>query len=124
MIESAPHTLIHNDCTPRNSCIRHAKHLPNSSGPFFSTQHGSISDNSDSTTSAANSDDSVPFQDPRTLCIYDWEMAAIGVPQWDVVEFLSFTLLPSASREVWLNLLEFYRQHLEYYSGNQFPAKK
>ena len=56
--------------------------------------------------------------------MYDWELATVGVPQYDVVEFLCFTLPPSTPPDAWLPLLEFYRQHLEFYSGVKFPPIK
>ena len=68
--------------------------------------------------------DAVPYKDSRNLCLYDWELSTVEVPQYDVVEFLCFTLLPSTPAEVWLDLVEFYRQHLEYYSGVTFPVEK
>ena len=56
--------------------------------------------------------------------MYDWELATVGVPQYDVVEFLCFTLQPSTPPATWLNLVDFYRQHLEYYSGVNFSPKE
>ena len=113
-IESAPRSLIHNDCNPRNICLRNS--------PSRSTSSQSAPQLTDA--GASPSAGAIPFQDPRTLCMYDWELATIGVPQYDVIEFLCFTLLPTSTQSVWLNLLEFYRQHLEYYSGVKFPPTK
>lgn len=110
-IESAPHTLIHNDCNPRNVCLR----CP----PSHSSSSQEVSFVPD--VGASTLPGPIPFQDPQTLCMYDWELAMVGVPQYDIIEFLCFTLLPSTPQSVWLNLLEFYRQHLEHYSGVKFP---
>ena len=123
IFESAPHTLIHNDCNPRNICLRQ----PNSSltspislpAPQLTHHHRGASH-----TTQASHTDSIPFQDPRTLCMYDWELATVGVPQYDLAEFLCFTLQPSTPPSVWLSLLEFYRQHLEHYSGVEFAPKE
>ena len=65
-----------------------------------------------------------PFADPRTLCIYDWELATADVPQHDVAEFLAFTLQPSTPLTTRLELVEFYWQHLQYYSGREYPWKQ
>lgn len=113
-IESACHTLIHNDCNPRNICLRNSPSHSNSSqsGPQATD------------TGTGPSSGAIPFQDPRTLCMYDWELVTIGVPHYDVIEFLCFILLPTTSQSVWLDYLEFYRQHLEYYSGVKFPPTK
>ena len=65
-----------------------------------------------------------PFADPRTLCIYDWELATVDIPQHDVAEFLAFTLQPSTPLTTRLELVEFYLQHLQYYSGQEYPWKQ
>ena len=65
-----------------------------------------------------------PFADLRTLCIYDWELATVNVPQHDVAEFLAFTLQPSTPLTTRLELVEFYWQHLQYYSGREYPWKQ
>ena len=62
-----------------------------------------------------------PYADPRTMCMYDWELATVDVPQHDLAEFLAFTLQPSTPLKTWLELMEFYRQHLQYYSGKECP---
>ena len=115
LFESNPHTLVHNDCSPRNICLRYPtkQDSPSSHSPGLPglTNQGSLPS-------------SVLFQDPRTLCMYDWELATVGVAQYDVAEFLCFTLQPSTPPAVWLSLLEFHRQHLEYYSGVIFPPKR
>ena len=98
---AAQKTLVHNDCNPRNLCL----HLPIS-------------------TSIQKKSSSVPFSDSRILCIYDWELSRVDVPQHDVVEFLAFVLPPSTSIDHRLSLIEFYRKHLEYYSGISFPKDR
>ena len=101
-LDAAPQTMIHNDCNPRNICLRKVAQTPK--GHVAST--------------------GCPYEDQRCLCIYDWELATINVPQHDLVEFLAFTLPPSTSLEKWLHVLDFYRKHLEYYSGVEYPLKK
>lgn len=119
LFESVPHTLVHNDCSPRNICLRYPT-TPSSLSSSSSSHPPALTNHN----SGGSSSDSVPFQDPRTLCIYDWELATVGVAQYDVAEFLCFTLQPSTPPGVWLDLLECHRQHLEYYSKVNFPPKK
>jgi hypothetical protein len=53
------------------------------------------------------------------LCVYDWELATFHVPQYDIVEFLSFVL--DADRyHLRPEYLAFYRQQLQELTG-QFP---
>lgn len=53
------------------------------------------------------------------LCVYDWELATIHVPQYDVAEFLSFVL--DADRyHLRPAYLEFYRRQLHELTGH-FP---
>ena len=65
-----------------------------------------------------------PYDDPRTLCIYDWELATVDVPQHDLAEFLAFTLEPTTPLKTRLELMEFYLQHLQYYSGMEYPWER
>ncbi len=106
VLDTAPSTMIHNDCNPRNICLRRntAPSVPSVPAP------------------PPGDADSLPYPDQRSLCMYDWELATIGVPQRDLAEFLAFTLQPSASKETWDELMEFYRLHLQYYSWQDFPA--
>ena len=104
-VNSAPQTMIHNDCNPRNICLRLP--LANSLSKDRDLKGLDFS--------------SVPYPDLRTLCIYDWELATIDVPQRDVAEFLSFVLMPSTPLSVWIEHLDFYRQHLLLYSGLKYP---
>lgn len=101
-LDAAPQTMIHNDCNPRNICLRRVAQT--------STRHGTPTE--------------CPYEDQRCICIYDWELATINVPQHDVVEFLAFTLPPSTCLDKWLEVIDFYRKHLEYYSGVEYPLKR
>ena len=94
---------MHNDCTPENLCLKKSTSVPNEEKSCKKA--------------------GVPFSDDRCLCLYDWETAYAGAPQHDVVEFLSFTLPSSTTHSMRKELIEFYRQHLEYYSGMEFPEK-
>ena len=113
IVNSAPQTMTHNDCNPRNVCIR----LPYAKS---SDIEGDIK----GTSSQSYSQQSVPFSDPRIMCLYDWELATIDVPQHDVAEFLSFVLQPSTPLATWLELMNLYRQHLQFYSGVEYPEDK
>ena len=111
VLDTAPQTMIHNDCNPRNMCLRKFKEptIPNHPPLTSQTQPGS---------------GFVPYSDPRRVCIYDWELATIAVPQHDLAEFLAFTLQPSSSVQTWTELTEFYRQHLQHYSDMEFPVNR
>jgi hydroxymethylglutaryl-CoA reductase len=97
---SAPKTLVHNDCNPRNICIRRA------------AQDGYVNTAT------------MPYSDPRTTCLYDWELARIDLPQHDVVEFLSFTLPVTADVNMRLGYVDFYRKHFEYFAGISYPPER
>lgn len=112
VVNSAPQTMTHNDCNPRNICIR----LP------YSISSGTDGDIKGSLQMC--SQQGIPYSDPRIMCLYDWELATIDVPQHDVAEFLSFVLQPSTPLATWLELLNFYRQHLQLYSGVDYPMDK
>jgi len=56
------------------------------------------------------------------LCAYDWEMATIGAPQRDLVEFLSFVLEPDAEGRLVHGLIEDYRRLLAEASGTALDA--
>jgi Hydroxymethylglutaryl-CoA reductase len=45
-----------------------------------------------------------------TLCVYDWELATLQLPQHDVAELLAFVLSPSATRESVAHLVELHRR--------------
>lgn len=82
-LETLPRTLIHNDFTPRNICLRGG-----------------------------------------ALCAYDWELAAVGVPQHDLAELLCFVLPPDASRETVHHWIDRHRRSLERETGTSLdPAE-
>lgn len=108
-VNSAPLTMTHNDCNPRNICLR----LPLVDGDTKATA-----------ISSSSSEQTIPYSDHRIMCLYDWELATIDVPQHDVAEFLSFVLQPSTPLATWLELINFYRQHLQFYSGVEYPMDK
>lgn len=91
VLAAAPQTLIHNDCNPRNLCLRKT-----------ALEEGGNC----------------------RLCLYDWELATLDVPQRDVVEFLAFTVPPSSSNSARLELIDFYRCNLEHYSGTTYPLDR
>ena len=109
-LEQAPRTLVQNDCNPRNICLR----IPTADTKSLTT----------ASDEESFKKTGVPYSDDRCLCMYDWELSYAGAPQHDVVEFLSFSLSPSTAHSVRKELIEFYRHHLEYYSGREFPAEK
>ena len=92
IFDSFPKTLIHNDCNPRNICIRKA-----------TSDHGLQSN-----------------EDTQRVCIYDWELARIDVPQHDLAEFLAFVLPPACSMDERMQLIEYYIKILEKYSKQIF----
>lgn len=49
-----------------------------------------------------------------TLCAYDWELASIGLPQYDLAELLCFVLPATSNPKPWLDL---HRRSLESASG-------
>ncbi len=53
------------------------------------------------------------------LCAYDWELAAVGVPQHDLAELLCFTLNSQASLEEVRHYLELHRLTLESETGHR-----
>lgn len=88
VLASAPLTLIHNDCNPRNICLRKS------------------------------------VQQDSRLCLYDWELATIDAPQRDLAEFFAFTLMPALTHVTRLELINFYRNKLEHYSGTKYPMDR
>ena len=114
VVNSAPQTMTHNDCNPRNICLR----LPHA---ISSDLDG---DTQGATTLQVPNEQIVPYSDPRITCLYDWELATIDVPQHDLAEFLSFVLQPSTPLATWLEFMDFYRQHLQFYSGVEYPKDK
>ena len=114
IVNSAPQTMTHNDCNPRNICLR----LP------YTISSGIDGDIKGATASQVFNQQIIPYSDSRIMCLYDWELATIDVPQHDVAEFLSFVLQPSTPLATWLELMNFYRQHLQFYSGVEYPMDK
>lgn len=55
------------------------------------------------------------------LCAFDWELAAVGAPQRDLAEFLTFVLPPDASLRVVVRWVERYRSLLSAESGVALP---
>lgn len=56
------------------------------------------------------------------LCAYDWELATLGAPQRDLVEFLCFVLPPDASREDVERCLARHRHELARQAGVHIDA--
>jgi thioester reductase-like protein len=52
-----------------------------------------------------------------TPCAFDWELAAVRVPQHDLAELLCFVLPPEAERAAVLEYLELLRARLELHAG-------
>ena len=100
---TAPKTLTHNDCNPRNICIKN----PAGGG-----------------TLKEPPSETFPYSDTRTTCIYDWELARVDLPQHDVAEFLAFTLPVDTDMGTRLELIEFYRKHFELYGGVDYPMNR
>ena len=101
---SAPKTLAHNDCNPRNICLRNP--AKSQSGPRIDVS------------------ETLPYADERCICIYDWELSRVDLPQHDVVEFLAFTLPVDADMNTRLELIEFYRRHFEFYAGVDYSQRR
>ncbi|KAJ3411412.1 hypothetical protein HDV05_002292 [Chytridiales sp. JEL 0842] len=82
-LQNTPQTLIHNDFSPRNICFR-------------------LNNPSSSSSSASN----------LSLCIYDWELSTLGVPQRDVAELLCFTLDSDTPLSDWRAHILYHRSQL------------
>lgn len=52
----------------------------------------------------------IGIRENDSVCIYDWELAVLNIPQRDVIELLSFTLSEDFSRAQLLELLNYHRQ--------------
>jgi NADP-dependent 3-hydroxy-3-methylglutaryl-CoA reductase len=59
----------------------------------------------------------------KRLCVYDWELAAVHVPQYDVCEFLAFVLPPEAPVQTRHQYLEYYRKALEKQTSLSFDRE-
>ncbi len=88
--DAFPHTLAHDDFNPRNVCFRRF----GEEGP-------------------------VPRTTPRlgTPVLYDWELAIVDVPQRDLAEMLTFTVLPGLPRAEVDKLVDHHRWVVEKSSG-------
>lgn len=51
------------------------------------------------------------------LCVYDWELACLGLPQRDLAELLCFVLPPASAAEAAPYYLELHRTALQHASG-------
>ena len=51
------------------------------------------------------------------LCVYDWELATVGVPERDLAEFLCFVLMPDTAGSVIDRAIERHRSALEREAG-------
>jgi len=58
------------------------------------------------------------------MCSYDWELARIDAPQYDLVEFLAFVLSPECCMNKRMELIEYYIEMLEKYSKQKFDQGK
>jgi len=58
---------------------------------------------------------------PR-LCVYDWELATLHLPQVDVVELLAYTLVDDITKERVTAFVDFHRQRLELQIGKKLDA--
>jgi hypothetical protein len=88
--DAFPHTLAHDDFNPRNICFRRFSH-----------------------------DAPVPRDTPRlgTPVVYDWELTIVDVPQRDLAEMLTFTVLPGMPRAEIDKLVDHHRWVVEKSSG-------
>ncbi len=55
------------------------------------------------------------------LCVYDWELATLGLPQHDVAEFLAFVLNTDVDEATVSRLVGVHRQALEQAAGVSIP---
>jgi thioester reductase-like protein len=62
--------------------------------------------------------------DRGRLCVYDWELATVGVPQHDLAEFLCFVLTPAATRPEVESFLDLHRTALERSAGVAVDAAR
>ena len=58
---------------------------------------------------------------PLRLCVYDWELATMGLPQHDVAEFLSFVLGDQVEESTVSHLVGVHREALEQAAGVTIP---
>jgi hydroxymethylglutaryl-CoA reductase (NADPH) len=60
----------------------------------------------------------------QRLCVYDWELATIGVPQHDVAEFLAFVMSPKSTEDEVSHYVGVHRKALEQASGIAIPSEQ
>jgi hypothetical protein len=65
-----------------------------------------------------------PIANSRQLCAYDWELATVHVPQRDVAELLSYLLPPDSDTHIRHELVEYHRQQLEKFSGQELDKER
>jgi len=58
------------------------------------------------------------------MCLYDWELATMHAPQYDLAELLVFSLAPDTDEDTIESLIELHRQELERHSGQTIDAKQ
>ena len=64
-----------------------------------------------------------PTNQGLRLCVYDWGLATIGVPQHDLAEFLAFTLDPTVTKAEVDHYVELHRTRLEHHAGVSIDPK-
>lgn len=57
------------------------------------------------------------------LCVYDWELATLQIPQVDVVELLAYTLVGDITKERVAAFVDFHRERLERQVGKKFDPE-
>lgn len=62
--------------------------------------------------------------DGPQLCVYDWELATLHAPQYDLAEFLVFTLEPNTPEADVEALIELHRTELERHTGQSIDQAK
>ncbi|MFE8069852.1 phosphotransferase [Marinobacteraceae bacterium S3BR75-40.1] len=63
-------------------------------------------------------------EDGPRMCLYDWELATVHAPQYDLAELLVFTLTPDTPADVIEELIDYHRQELERHTGQSIPADR
>ena len=58
-----------------------------------------------------------PTENGPMLCLYDWELATLHLPQRDLAEILAFVLSSEVSKEEIEHYIELHRKTLEHHSG-------
>jgi NADP-dependent 3-hydroxy-3-methylglutaryl-CoA reductase len=60
----------------------------------------------------------------KRLVAYDWELACIQNPQFDIVEFLIYTMPADAGADLWQARLRYYQRELERAVGQTFDESE